>query len=100
MIKYNQVDIDYIDEETRKMIGSNVKRTCIDSHSSMGSKDELDELHYSHEASARSPQDVYLLRQAGDFGLYRFYIGSIGPFFALVLVILAISFSIFKKMPR
>jgi hypothetical protein len=99
MIKYNQVKFNSIDEEVRSVIGRNVKKTCIDTQSEVDSEDELGELPL-HKASEGSPRDSDLTRKAGDFGLYIFYLESIGPLFALILMILAISFSILKKMPR
>jgi hypothetical protein len=99
MIKYNQVKFDSINKEMRSAIGRNVKKACMDTQSDADSEDELDGLSFQ-KASAGSSKDSDLTRQAGDLGLYMFYVGSIGPVFALTLIVLAISFAVFKKMPR
>lgn len=76
-----------------------VKKTCLDTQSDAGSEEELGELPL-HKATVGSPKDFDLTRQAGDLGVYLFYLGSIGPVFTLALAILATSFSVFRKMPR
>ncbi|KAH6647202.1 P-loop containing nucleoside triphosphate hydrolase protein [Truncatella angustata] len=99
MIKYNQVKFDSINNELKNAIRRNVMKTRIDIRPNVNSEDELSKLP-CHKASSGSPKDPDLTRQAGDLGLYMFYVGSIGPVFALILIVLAVSFSVFKKMPQ